>query len=180
MTFSAAFVSAVYHPTYRLFSPTSPREAISEPHGGTLSTTSRRSVRLQSERNSPRHLNAGTPQGLRTVQGEPETRHSPGTHRPIQASCTRHRRLHVRHGRRVAATPPGCSAAFFNNKLNTTEKITATPLPPTSTQQSTQPRPQHHRPRHHRPSHELHAPNVTHASLLASTAEQPFPGGGGR
>jgi hypothetical protein len=136
----------------------------------TLGTTLRRSLRLQSQRNSPRHLNAETPQGLRTVQGEFVTRHSDGTTRPIQSSCTHHRRLHVRHGCRAAATRPERPAAFFHKKLNLKGKITPTPLPPTSTQQSTQPR-----QRHYRPSHELYAPKATHAALFDSTAEHPSP-----
>jgi hypothetical protein len=72
------------------------------------------------------------------VQGELVTRHCTGTPRPIHASCTRHGHPHVRHGCRAATTRPERLAAFVHKKHNPTGKITATPLPPTSTSQSTQ------------------------------------------
>jgi hypothetical protein len=61
-------------------------------------------------------LDTGAPQGLRVVQGErywvfglcPSsefvTHHTSGTPGSIRATCTRHMRLHVRHGCRAAAT----------------------------------------------------------------------------
>jgi hypothetical protein len=116
-------------------------QAISAPRASTLGTISRRSLRLQNQRDSLRHLNAGTSQSLQTVQGELVMRHYTGTPRPIRASCTRHRRPHVRHGCHAAATRPERLAAFVHKKPNPTGKITATPLPPTTTSQSTQ----HHR-----------------------------------
>jgi hypothetical protein len=116
-----------------------------------------------------------TPQGLRRVQGEFVTRHSTGTPRLIHDSCTRHRRLHVRHGCHAAATRPERlqPLASFSKRLkplNPRVKLTAASPPLT-------PRSMQHRTRHHRPSHELHAPDATYTSLLASTAEQLSPRG---
>jgi hypothetical protein len=136
-------------------------QAISAPRAGTLGTTSRRSLRLQNQRNSLRYLNAGTSQGLQTVQGELVTRHSTGTPRPIHASCTRHRRPHVRHGCRAATTRPERLAAFVHKKPNPTGKITATPLPLTSTSQSTQ----HHTATGRRKNYALRTPSTLPRSL---------------
>jgi hypothetical protein len=79
-------------------------QAICAPRGGNPGTTSRRSLRPHSQGLSTHYLEAGTPQGLRRVQGEIVTRHSPGESRSIRATCIHHRRLHVHHECRAAAT----------------------------------------------------------------------------
>jgi hypothetical protein len=66
---------------------------------------------------------------------------------------------------------------FYLKKINPKVKPTAPTASPPSP--STAQPPQHHLRRHHRPSHELHALDITHVFLLASTAEQPSPRGVG-
>jgi hypothetical protein len=66
-------------------------------------TAARRSLLLQSQGLPPHHLDTGTPQGFRRVQGEFITRHPTGAPQSIRATCTRHRWLHVRHGCRATA-----------------------------------------------------------------------------
>jgi hypothetical protein len=79
-------------------------QAISSPRGIRPGTTSRRPLRTQSQGLPLHHVDTGAPRGLRKVQGEFATRHTTGTPRSICATCTNHRRLHVRHGYRATTT----------------------------------------------------------------------------
>jgi hypothetical protein len=68
------------------------------------STTTRRTLRPQSQRLSPHCLDAGTPQGFRWVRRKSVMCHATGAPRSIRATGTRNGRLHNCYGCRLTTT----------------------------------------------------------------------------
>jgi hypothetical protein len=142
-------------------------QTISAPRGIRPGAISRRPVRRQRQGFSRHHLDAGTSQDLRRVQGEFVTCTLAHPHPSEPLSLVTD-----------ASTAVLC-ALLQQRVQNVWQPLTSYPEmkptasrpPPSSTAEPTQTRP----PRHHLPSQELHASDATYVSLLASTAEQSSP-----
>jgi hypothetical protein len=144
-------------------------QAISAPRGVAQGTTSRRSLRLQNQRNWPNHLNASRPSNsARRACHAPLYWHASTHPRLLHSSQTPPRSPWVLCCSNASRMPGSLLPQETQPKAETNSDTTTTNF--NQTVNAT-------RPRHHRLSHELHAQDVTHASLLSSTAEQPSPRG---